>query len=130
MPSIDLAPDPRAAARARRFVRDVLTSWDVTKAVIEDAELLTSELVTNAVLHARSDATLTIEGDASRIRIGVTDACPTLPRLRDYGTSGVTGRGLILVDRLSREWGVDCDGPPGKQVWFELDDVSRREVRT
>jgi anti-sigma regulatory factor (Ser/Thr protein kinase) len=88
--------------------------------VIDDIELLVSELVTNAVLHARSDARVTIELLDDRVRVTVADASPIVPRLRDYGPAAVTGRGMLLVDRLSDQWGVDVDDGAGKRVWFEL----------
>jgi anti-sigma regulatory factor (Ser/Thr protein kinase) len=89
-----------------------------------DAELLVSELVTNAVLHARSATRVTIERDDTRVRISVCDDSPARPRLRDYGPDAVTGRGLVIVDRLARRWGVD-PSDAGKCVWFEIEGRAR-----
>ncbi len=116
--SLQLPPDNAAAARARRFVSDTMRSWGCDDA-IPDAELLVSELVTNAVLHARSATRVTIERDGAMLRFSVYDASPTRPRLRDYGPDAVTGRGLLLVDRISQRWGVDAEDS-GKRVWFEV----------
>jgi anti-sigma regulatory factor (Ser/Thr protein kinase) len=114
--SLHLSPDYSAAARARHFVADTMRAWGCDDA-IPDAELLVSELVTNAVLHARSATHLTIERDGATLRFSVCDSSPTRPRLRDYGPEAVTGRGLLLVDRIARRWGVEADGE-GKCVWF------------
>lgn len=116
--SLQLPPDHAAAARARRFVADTMREWGCDDA-IPDAELLVSELVTNAVLHARSATRLTIERDGATLRFSVYDTSPTRPRLRDYGPEAVTGRGLLLVDRIARRWGVDPQAA-GKCVWFEV----------
>jgi anti-sigma regulatory factor (Ser/Thr protein kinase) len=90
-------------------------------AVVNDAELLVSELVTNAVLHARSATRVTIERHGSRLRVSVYDTSPTRPRMRELGPEAVTGRGLLLVDRIARRWGVEPH-EPGKAVWFEVED--------
>ncbi len=118
--SIDLPPERSAAAQARRFVREVCASWDLVQEVIDDIELLVSELVTNAVLHARSAARLTIERFGDCIRVTVADSSAAPPRLRDYGPEAATGRGVLLVDRLARGWGVDPADGAGKRVWFEV----------
>ena len=118
--SIDLPPERSAAAQARRFVREVCASWGLIHEVIDDIELLVSELVTNAVLHARSAALLTIEHFGDRIRVTVSDSSSIPPRLRDYGPEAATGRGVFLVDRLARAWGVDAEDGAGKRVWFEI----------
>ncbi len=94
--------------------------WEVTSEALDDCQLLVSELVTNAVLHAHSNARVTIDRYKSTIRVAVCDASATRPRVRDYGPEAVTGRGLLLVERLARRWGVELDGA-GKCVWFELD---------
>jgi anti-sigma regulatory factor (Ser/Thr protein kinase) len=118
--SIELPPERSAAARARHFARDVCLEWGLFGEVVDDVELLVSELVTNAVLHARSRARLTIEERGSRLRVSVADESATEPRLRDYGPESVTGRGILLVDRLSEQWGVEHDDGDGKRVWFEV----------
>ena len=117
--SLHLPPDHAAAARARRFVAATMRAWGCDDA-IADAELLVSELVTNAVLHARSETRVTMERDGSTLRISVHDTSPTRPRLRRLGPESVTGRGLLLVDRIARRWGVDPE-TDGKSVWFEVD---------
>jgi anti-sigma regulatory factor (Ser/Thr protein kinase) len=117
--SLELPPDRAAAAKARHFVGETMQAWDCDD-VIPDAELLVSELVTNAVLHARSASRVTIERQGATLRISVFDTSPTRPRLRNYGPEAVTGRGLLLVDRISDRWGVE-QVPTGKTVWFEID---------
>jgi anti-sigma regulatory factor (Ser/Thr protein kinase) len=117
--SLELPPDRVAAATARHFVGETMRGWDCDE-MIPDAELLVSELVTNAVLHARSASRVTIERLGTTLRISVFDTSPTRPRLRNYGPEAVTGRGLLLVDRISQRGGVD-QLPTGKSVWFEID---------
>lgn len=119
MTSLELPPDHAAAARARRFVGETLRAWGFESA-IPDVELLVSELVTNAVLHARSASRVTVVHTDSTLRITVSDTSPTRPRMRDYGPGAVTGRGLLLVDRIARRWGVEPSST-GKSVWFEVD---------
>jgi anti-sigma regulatory factor (Ser/Thr protein kinase) len=113
-----LPPDYTAAARARRFVRATLESWSLD-GIIPDTELLTSELVTNAILHARSSARVEIAYDGGPVRVSVCDGSTSPPKLRDYGPQAVTGRGLVLVDRSAQRWGVD-QAAGGKCVWFEV----------
>ncbi len=117
--SLRLPPDHVAASRARRFVSETLRAWGLDDAV-PDAELLVSELVTNAVLHARSATRVTLERNGRMLRISVYDDSPVQPRVRDYGPEAVTGRGLLLVERIAKSWGVFPDGA-GKSVWFELE---------
>ena len=117
--SLELPPDHAASARARRFVSDTMRTWGHDD-VIPDVELLVSELVTNAVLHARSASVVTIVRSGTTLRVSVSDTSPTRPRLRNYGPDAVTGRGLLLVDRIAKRWGVDLL-PGGKSVWFEVD---------
>ena len=81
--------------------------------------LLTSELVTNAVLYARSDVVLRVSLDAAVVRISVHDDSPMAPVPRSPGREDTSGRGLALVDVLATTWGVALNGN-GKEVWFEL----------
>ncbi|SHN26775.1 ATP-binding protein [Cryptosporangium aurantiacum] len=108
---------------ARRFVADTLgPRADVD--LVDAAELLVTELVTNAVVHARSRATvLIITGrDRSDVRIEVHDEAYEPPRLGGFDPDALSGRGLALVDAMSDRWGVEPDGPSrsGKRIWFEL----------
>jgi len=115
-----LPPDRAAAASARRFVSDTMREWGCDD-LIPDAELLVSELVTNAVLHARSATRVTIERGGTTLRVSVCDDSRDRPHLRDGGPEAVSGRGLVIVDRVARRWGVDTN-EAGKCVWFEIDD--------
>ena len=117
--SLKLEPDNTAAARARRFVGDTLRAWGL-HGEVADAELLVSELVTNAVLHARSGASVSVDRSGSIFRIAVCDDSAAVPRVRDYGPDAVTGRGMLLVDRIADRWGVE-EHTDGKCVWFEVE---------
>ena len=102
---------------------DTLRGWGCDDA-IPDAQLLVSELVTNAVLHARSATLVTVERNGTTLRVSVEDDSPAQPRLRELGPEAVTGRGLLLVDRIAQRWGVDPRAA-GKCVWFEVDGRTR-----
>jgi anti-sigma regulatory factor (Ser/Thr protein kinase) len=92
---------------------------DLPAEVTGCAALLTSELVTNAVLHAATPMSITLHTLPDRIRIDVADGNPVLPSIKEYGTDAATGRGLTLFNTLASNWGVQAvDG--GKIVWFEL----------
>jgi anti-sigma regulatory factor (Ser/Thr protein kinase) len=114
---------PEAASEARAIVSDEL-SGVVAPEVLEDATLLVSELVTNAVRHALragvEEVELRIRNDAGRIRVMVSDpgsgfvAAPRLPT-----ASESSGWGLYLVDRIADRWGVVTKDR--NQVWFEID---------
>ncbi len=116
--TLELPPDHTAAARARHFVSATLHAWGCN-GIVDDAELLVSEFVTNAILHTRSAPTVTVDRTPTAIRVSVRDKSTSTPRLRDYEPTAVTGRGLLLVDRISQRWGIESDGT-GKCVWFEV----------
>jgi anti-sigma regulatory factor (Ser/Thr protein kinase) len=125
--TIELPGSRASAAQARRFVRDTLTGWGIGGDAVEDCELLVSELVTNAIIHADSNPKVSLEQAGTRVRASVCDSSASLPRVRDYGPDAITGRGMLLVDRLARRWGVDT-GTSGKCVWFEMDTTERGNV--
>jgi anti-sigma regulatory factor (Ser/Thr protein kinase) len=81
-------------------------------------ELLVSELVTNAVLHARSDVEVRLSTSDRGLRVDVADSSNRRPVMRTRDESAMTGRGLGLVAELSTEWGVDEIVDGGKSVWF------------
>jgi anti-sigma regulatory factor (Ser/Thr protein kinase) len=116
--SIDLLPEPRAPGRAREFVSGRLRER-VPEDIADVAVLLTSELVTNVVVHARTPMRLDLEVDDRTVRVGVLDEAPRTPALRRAHEARLTGRGMNLVAELAVQWGVDPI-PPGKKVWFEL----------
>ena len=75
-----------------------------------------SELATNAVLHAGTDFTVSVDVLEDALRVQVRDASRRSPRARRYGLGATTGRGLGLVEALAQDWGVEVDGS-GKTVW-------------
>jgi anti-sigma regulatory factor (Ser/Thr protein kinase) len=108
-----------AVAEARGFVTQHLRRWAL-ESLVPDAELLTSELATNAVLHARGDLAVTVAVADGVAEIGVSDRSTELPQQRSRAWQAEGGRGLRLVDRVALEWGV-VTVAGGKQVWFRLD---------
>ncbi len=86
----------------------------------EVAALLVTELVTNALLHARSGPEVTARLDGGRLRVEVTDDSPTPPVRHRRSPRTGTGLGMILVDELASAWGAEPAGT-GKVVWFELE---------
>jgi len=119
---LDLPPTTDSVPVARRFVRSRLSGAD---ADVDTATLLVSEVVTNAILHARTTVTLTVEVEAEVVRIAVRDGSPVSPRIHSFTAMSATGRGLRLLDRLAKRWGVDADPVTGgKVVWFEVSEAS------
>jgi anti-sigma regulatory factor (Ser/Thr protein kinase)/anti-anti-sigma regulatory factor len=119
-----LAPIPTAAAVARAFVREVLGYWQLAlpdNTLVARAVLVTSELVTNAVVHARTELRLGVELRGDLLHLAVRDGNPRLLRLvtiPDPQAEG--GRGLWLVEQLARAWGVNRHPDGGKVVWCTL----------
>lgn len=117
--SRELTRATSAVAEARTFVGDVLRRWEL-EALVTDAVLLTSELVTNSVLYARSDVTVTVALADGVAEVGIADRSDVLPRQGSENVRAEGGRGLHLVELVAREWGV-ASMTGGKQVWFRLD---------
>jgi anti-sigma regulatory factor (Ser/Thr protein kinase) len=121
---VRLATGPAAAAEARRRVRDAIRCWQVP-VDLDAALLLTSELVTNAVRHEadqRAQAVvLAIACSRGRLRVDVHDTSRSLPTVAEVpaDADAETGRGLLLVETLSDEWGF-YRTPAGKAVYFTL----------
>jgi PAS domain S-box-containing protein len=87
--------------------------------LLETAELLVSEIVTNALVHAGTPIDVAVMLRDGGLRIEVTDGSPHVPSARAYGPSAGTGRGLMLLEEMVDEWGVVPDDP-GKTVWFQI----------
>ncbi|MGH9225837.1 MAG: ATP-binding protein [Acidimicrobiales bacterium] len=114
-----LSSSASSVGAARRFVRDVLTSRHGSEQVVDISELLTSEIVTNAIIHAVSGPVLVVRITRGRVRIEVQDTSPAVPVRQFAGPMASSGRGMAIVDELARDWGVE-HVPQGKRVWFEL----------
>jgi len=136
-------PAPGSVGGARRWTRRTFERWELDQAAAGDAVLLTSELVTNAVLHARGPVAVRLAVADGMLEIGVGDQDRRAPRRRtpsvpvaraqpaadaapwarpwllpeELASEG--GRGLLLVEELASEWGV-VSMTAGKQVWFRL----------
>jgi anti-sigma regulatory factor (Ser/Thr protein kinase) len=124
-----LVDTPGVVGRCREFVHASLAArgWldepgEEQLAVVEDVLLMTSELVTNACLHAGGPRELAVSGSGrAGLRIEVLDTSPELPTLRPLTVPARPGgHGLRVVERLARNWGSEPRAE-GKAVWFEID---------
>lgn len=127
MSEFHLPPRTTAPKLARATVSTAIGS--VRPEVVEQIELLTSEVVTNAIRHARADplAEVILRVDASNdhVRVEVLNPGPSFdPPVPSAPDMSGTGLGLFLVDALADAWGVDREGPRTK-VWFEISMKSR-----
>jgi anti-sigma regulatory factor (Ser/Thr protein kinase) len=116
---LELLPITESVPAARRFVSDMMRDSD-TVADIETASLLVTEIVTNAVLHALTPMTLSVDVGADVVRIEVRDGSEVPPRMRAFSPIAATGRGLRLLESLALRWGVRPESSGGKVVWFEV----------
>jgi anti-sigma regulatory factor (Ser/Thr protein kinase) len=117
---VTLRTGRRAADEARAFLRTARCPAHVGAAALDDALLLVSELVTNAVRHGAPPLTLRIDcEESSGITVRVSDGEPGLPVLGCAHEQAESGRGMTLVDAISDDWGAEPDAP-GKTVWFRL----------
>ena len=117
--AVELMSRPASVRKARGFTADVLADDGVEASVIEVAALLVSELVTNAVVHARGPICLIVHTDAHWVRIEVEDPGHRRPVLRAATLDAVDGRGLLVVDKLATDWGTE-QRATHKVVWFEI----------
>lgn len=115
---ITLRPQPQQVAAGRRFTRDTLTAWQHTD-LAHTACLLVSEILTNAVQHARHAIGLRLHYTAREIIAEITDDNPQLPQRTMPVPADETGRGLTLVEALATTWGAR-PSRSGKTVWFTL----------
>jgi anti-sigma regulatory factor (Ser/Thr protein kinase) len=114
--------EPAHIADARHQLAELLHDWP-DRDQVDGAVLMTSEMLTNVLVHTDSDAQLTAEitgPPAGRLlRVEVADTSDDLPRRREPGETASSGRGLVLMEELADAWGVDPRGD-GKATWYEL----------
>ena len=112
------ASDPFSVSEARQLVEAAVAGC--RDGVAEDAALLTSELVSNAILHARTPFEVLVDRSNGHVRVTVADGSPEPPIVQRPAPDEVGGRGLVLVSSLSSRWGFE-GRRDGKSVWFELE---------
>jgi anti-sigma regulatory factor (Ser/Thr protein kinase) len=107
-----------APKEARRLVADALRRWGLGGPLLDDAQIVISELATNAIRHARSGFSVAVRLTGSGVRLAVRDASRAEPEVRRV-RGEPTGRGMLIVSALATHWGVEV-APDGKTVWVEL----------
>jgi anti-sigma regulatory factor (Ser/Thr protein kinase) len=123
--STELPATTAAPRMARHLVAAMLGERGCSVEVVDSAELLVSELVTNAIRHAASNVVVRVELDGGGLLVEVQDDDPSPPRLRGPEPDALDGRGIALVDALASRWGVntlpdDHGRAMGKVVWFRI----------
>jgi PAS domain S-box-containing protein len=116
---VTLPPAPESARHARRFVTEVLDAAGAAS-FADTAVLLTSELVTNGIVHAHTDLRVAVEATPRWVRVEVADGSTMLPSRRSYDEQALTGRGLEMIELLADGFGVESLDDDGKRVWFRL----------
>ena len=113
--------ESKAVPEARRKIVALVRSWDVPLPddTFGDLELLSTELITNAVRYTRASCAVAVRWTGVRVRVEVTDVSPARPHRGHGSLEAEGGRGLLLVESLATAWGSAPD-PAGKVVWFEL----------
>ena len=112
-------PNRTASIRdARRFIGDALATRHAAES--DAVVLMVSELATNSIRHAGSDFTVLLTATAREVRVEVTDNGAGAPAPRRPAPSDLSGRGLLIVDKLAERWGVRRQRSGGKTVWFTV----------
>ena len=115
---VSLPADGRAAGMARSVVRSRLREWNLDE-LLDSAMLLTSEVVTNVIVHTASAPELELSRAGAGVLVSVVDGSPVPPRRRLHSAAATTGRGLRMLQDLAQDWGwTPVRG--GKAVWFLL----------
>ena len=118
--SMRLPARAESARQARRFIAEFCKAATLGEDICETAALLVSELVSNAILHGRTAATVEVHRPLDTLRVSVRDDNPHLPAVGVRPALDLeSGRGLTIVSMLASRWGVERDGD-GKSIWFEL----------
>lgn len=116
--ALELEPRLDTSAVARRHVRSRLLAWGLDD-LVDPVLLLTSEVVTNALLHSGTGLALTVARDGVGVRVEVADGSGVPPVQRDHSTSASTGRGVQLLEAIADDWGWTATST-GKLVWFRI----------
>ena len=119
MARLELRADPSAARRARSWLREQFANVPLSTGVSQVLELLTTELVTNAVRHGREPIEVRLRRAGDTVTVSVSDGGTGSPQVRHVPPTATGGRGVALVDTLAQRWGSHSAGE-GKTVWFEL----------
>lgn len=115
-----LPADPTAPRRARALLQDAAAEWGIDDDLHQDAAMVATELVANAVDHARTTSTFTVGLDGTGLHVAVRDGrADRTPRPRPVDPTAPRGRGLQMVDALTESWGVTVHAD-GKTVWAVL----------
>lgn len=111
-----LAAEPGNVSKARNFIGQYLAAHDL-QYLSDDVRLVTSELATNAIEHARTPFVLTLCETGGVVRLTVRDGSSSVPMMTTPHVMDLSGRGLVLVQQLSHEWGATTDASGSKSVW-------------
>lgn len=112
-------PVPQSVAASRHWVTRVLREAGCAS-VVENAELLVSELASNAVAYARTPFEVAVECLDGAVRIEVLDEDPVVPSPSPTALDAASGRGLAIVEAVAEDWAAEPEAPTGKKIWFEL----------
>jgi DNA-binding NarL/FixJ family response regulator len=112
--------DLASGRAARRFMEEILGEWHCDE-LLDNVNLLVTELVTNAVVHASSDAEVAVVLLPKVLRVEVADRGEGMPAAKHADDMATSGRGIALVDTLSSRWGTDRRPDGRKVTWFEVE---------
>ena len=116
--ALTLEPRLDAAGLARRHVRTCLMDWEL-ESLVDPVLLLTSEVVTNALLHTGTRLTVLVERSGAGVQVAVEDGSSVPPVQRRHSTTASTGRGVQLLEAIAETWGWRPTAA-GKIVWFRV----------
>lgn len=122
-----LTAEPASASGARQFVCLQLLGHGLPQ-LQDDLPLVVSELVTNAITHAQTPFTVVLQREGPSVRLTVQDLSPQVPVMATPAAMDGGGRGLVIVDVLSREWGVLTHPGGSKSVWADFAVEAEPEV--
>lgn len=119
--SVDVPATPHGPAAARRVVAALLPAWGL-ESVVDDAQLVVSELVTNAYRHAPGTDSFELELVRRQhgVRISLADGASIRPIIAELGDAHPSGRGMLIISKLASNWGTE-EHHGGKRVWVDLE---------